>query len=85
MPPSRLCIQMQTDASSIDHSILDPSLRGVLAAASLQIGPLHRWRILLRRLELMFWVGPEIIICWAFRQWLGARNLENLYKGELSV
>ena len=45
-----------------------------------------RWRILLRRLELMFWavVGPEIIISWAFRQWLGARDLEKLYKGELS-
>ena len=45
-----------------------------------------RWRIFLRRLELMFWAvfGPEMIICWAFRQWLGARNLEKLYKGELS-
>ena len=43
-------------------------------------------RIFLRRLELMFWavVGPEVIISWAFRQWIGARNLENLYKGELS-
>ena len=44
------------------------------------------WRIFLRRLELMFWavVGPEMIICWAFRQWLGARKLKKLYKGELS-
>ena len=43
-------------------------------------------RIFLRRLELMFWavVGPEMIIGWAFRQWLGARNLEKLYKGDLS-
>ena len=44
------------------------------------------WRVFLRRLELMFWavIGPEIIITWALRQWLGARRLENLYKGELS-
>ena len=44
------------------------------------------WRIFLRRLELMFWavVGPEMIICWAFRQWIGARNLQERYKGELS-
>ena len=53
MPPSRLCIQMQTDASSIDHSILDHSLRGVLAAASLQIGPLQRgWKRTLSRYEM---------------------------------
>ena len=45
-----------------------------------------RWRIFLRRLELMFWavVGPEMIITWAFRQWLSARRLEKVYKGELS-
>ena len=45
------------------------------------------WRILLRRLELMFWavVGPELLIVWAFRQWLDARHLERLYKGELSI
>ena len=45
------------------------------------------WKVLLRRLELMFWavVSPELLISWAFRQWLGARNLENLYKGELSI
>ena len=44
------------------------------------------WRIFFRRLELMFWavVAPEMIITWAFRQWLGARYLEKLYKGELS-
>ena len=41
MPPSRLCIQMQPDGTSIDHSTLDSSLRGVLAAASLQSGLLH--------------------------------------------
>ena len=31
----------------------------------------------------MFWtvVGPEMIITWALRQWLGARRLEKLYKG----
>ena len=44
------------------------------------------WRIFLRRLELMFWavVAPETIITWALRQWLGARHLEKLYKGESS-
>ena len=44
------------------------------------------WRIFLRRLELMFWavIGPELIITWALRQWLGARDLQKLYKGELS-
>ena len=42
-------------------------------------------RIFLRRLELMFWavIAPEMIITWALRQWLGARHLEKLYKGEL--
>ena len=41
------------------------------------------WRIYLRRLELMFWavLAPELIISWAFRQWLGARNFKKLYKG----
>ena len=45
-----------------------------------------RWRIFLRRLELMLWaiIGPEAIITWAFRQWYGARYLEKKYKGELS-
>ena len=44
-----------------------------------------RWRVFLRRLELMFWavVAPEVVILWAFRQWLTARQLERLYKGEL--
>ena len=44
------------------------------------------WRVFLRRLELMFWtlLGPELVIVWAFRQWLGARELEKLYKGEVS-
>ena len=33
----------------------------------------------------MFWavIGPETIITWALRQWLGARQLEKLYKGQL--
>ena len=45
-----------------------------------------RWRVFLRRLELMFWavIGPEMIITWALRQWSSARHLEKLYKGELS-
>ena len=45
------------------------------------------WRVFLRRLELMFWavVGPEMVIAWAFRQWISARHLEKLYnKGKLS-
>ena len=44
------------------------------------------WRVLLRRIELMFWavVGPEMVIAWAFRKWTSARHLEKLYKGELS-
>ena len=44
------------------------------------------WRILLRRLELMFWalVAPEMVIGWAFRQWTSARHLEKLYKGKVS-
>ena len=45
------------------------------------------WRIFLRHLELLFWsvVAPETIITWALRQWLGARYLEKLYKGEPSM
>ena len=45
------------------------------------------WRIYLRRLELMLWtlLAPEMIISWALRQWLGARDfkfkLEELHKG----
>ena len=44
------------------------------------------WRFFLRRLELMFWalLAPELVIVWAFRQWLGARELERLYKGAVS-
>jgi hypothetical protein len=42
------------------------------------------WKILLRRLELMFWavIGPEMLITWAFRQWSGARHIEKVYKGD---
>ena len=44
-----------------------------------------RWRIFLRRLELMFWavIGPEMIITWALRQWISALILERLYKGTI--
>ena len=44
------------------------------------------WKVFLRRSELMFWaiIGPELAIVWAIREWLGARDLENLYKGEVS-
>ena len=43
------------------------------------------WKIALRRLELMFWalIFPEMIICWAFRQWLAARWLRDIYGGAL--
>ena len=43
------------------------------------------WKIALRRLELMFWslICPEMIICWACRQWLAARNLRDEYGGAL--
>ena len=43
------------------------------------------WRIALRRLELMFWslIWPEMIICWACRQWFAARSLRDKYGGAL--
>ena len=43
------------------------------------------WKIALRRLELMFWslICPEMIICWACRQWLAARKLRDEYGGAL--
>ena len=80
---------------AIDRSIWEilwSCLATILACSWVSIHPNipgpneSRWRIFLRRLELMFWavVGPEMIISWAFRQWLGARCLEKLYKGELS-
>ena len=87
-PPSCIC-------PAIDRSLWDilwSCLATIFGCSWVSIHPNipgpneSHWRILLRRLELMFWavVGPEIIICWAFRQWLGARNLERFYKGELS-
>ena len=38
-----------------------------------------------RRLKLMFWslIWPEMIIYWAFRQWLAARSLRDEYGGAL--
>ena len=44
-------------------------------------------RIFLRRMELMVWavIAPEMIITLAFRQWLGAHDLEKIYKGEISM
>ncbi|PPQ80725.1 hypothetical protein CVT25_001845 [Psilocybe cyanescens] len=43
----------------------------------------RRLRVLLGRVELMIWVIliPEMVISWAFRQWLGARELADYYKG----
>ena len=80
---------------AIDRSIWDiiwSCLATVFACSWVSIHPNipapneSRWRILLRRLELMIWAvfGPEMIISWAFRQWLGASQLEKLFKGELS-
>ncbi|KIJ90259.1 hypothetical protein K443DRAFT_116856, partial [Laccaria amethystina LaAM-08-1] len=41
------------------------------------------WKIALRRLEIMFWslICPEMIICWACRQWIAARRLRDEYGG----
>jgi hypothetical protein len=41
------------------------------------------WRSTLHRLSHMVWmiIAPELMICWAIRQWLGARNL--MKKGTL--
>ena len=43
------------------------------------------WKIALRRFELMFWslIWPEMIIYWAFKQWLAARSLRDEYGGAL--
>jgi hypothetical protein len=43
------------------------------------------WKIALRRLEIMFWslICPEMIICWACRQWIAARRLRDEYGGAL--
>ena len=43
------------------------------------------WKVALRRLELMLWalICPELIIGWAFRQWLAARWLRDQYGGAL--
>ncbi|KIJ91111.1 hypothetical protein K443DRAFT_115528 [Laccaria amethystina LaAM-08-1] len=41
------------------------------------------WKIALRRLEIMFWslICPEMIICWACKQWNAARSLRDKYGG----
>ena len=88
--PSMACI-CPADQRSI-WDILWSCLATIFACSWVSIHPNipgpneSSWRIFLRRLELMFWavVAPEMIITWAFRQWIGARHLENLYKGELS-
>ncbi|KAF8956773.1 hypothetical protein BDZ97DRAFT_1925145 [Flammula alnicola] len=40
------------------------------------------WRVGLTRLELTAWtiIAPEITICWAMRQWVGARLLAEKYQ-----
>ncbi|KAF8950662.1 hypothetical protein BDZ97DRAFT_1687152 [Flammula alnicola] len=44
------------------------------------------WHVALTRLELMVWaiIAPEMMILWAMRQWLGARELEKTYKAPRS-
>ncbi|PPQ83650.1 hypothetical protein CVT25_006256 [Psilocybe cyanescens] len=41
-----------------------------------------RMHIILTRVKLMIWAMliPEMIICWAFRQWVGARHLAGTFK-----
>ena len=85
--PACIC---PTDQRSI-WDILWSSLATLFACSWVSVHPNipgpdeSRWRVFLRRLELMFWavISPEMIITWALRQWLGARRLEMLYKGEL--
>ena len=88
--PLAACICPAIDRSTWD--ILWSCLATIIACSWVSIHPNipapneSRWRIFLRRLELMFWavVGPEMLIGWAYRQWSGARQLEKLHKGELS-
>ena len=41
------------------------------------------WKIARGRLEIMFWslICPEMIIAWAYRQWVAARLLRDRYGG----
>ena len=43
------------------------------------------WKIARRRLEIMLWalICPEMIIAWAFKQWLAARWSRDQYGGAL--
>lgn len=45
------------------------------------------WKVMKRRAGLMIWaiLAPEIVICWAIRQWIGARQLANKYHGMLEI
>jgi hypothetical protein len=46
----------------------------------------ERWfKVYIHRAELLFWaiVAPEMILYWATRQWYGASNLRDKYKGKL--
>ena len=81
-----------TDQRSM-WDILWSSLATILACSWVSVHPNipapndAGWRVFLRRIELMFWavIGPELVIVWAFRQWLGARHFERLYTGELFI
>ena len=87
-PPACIC---PADQRSI-WDVLWSCLTTIFACSWVSVHPNipspneSRWRIFLRRLELMFWavIGPEMIITWAIRQWIGARYLEKFYEGELS-
>ncbi|KAF8167083.1 hypothetical protein BJ912DRAFT_1048732 [Pholiota molesta] len=43
-----------------------------------------RWRRTTHRLSHMIWmiIAPELIICWAMRQWVGARTLTKKYQAQ---
>lgn len=41
------------------------------------------WKVAKRRVELMVWtiLAPELVIFWAIRQWIGARQFSDKYHG----
>jgi hypothetical protein len=44
-------------------------------------------RSLWRRVKLMLWtfIGPEVILIWAYKQWAAARYLAELFKGDHDI
>ena len=53
------------------------------------IPPQHKGHlgVFWRRIKLMLWslIVPELILGWAFRQWLAAREIEKEYKGAIHI